>query len=1566
MLTSHNHVSQQGKTRSLRRSIARWSLIGTGILVVLVLLAVVVLRVGFHGERLARLVENQANSRIRGRIEVGSIDWSLSDLPKVATGGWMKLTLRDVKVYEDEEKKTLLLRVPRATAEVDVHGVMFGRHDITLRRVTIPDGGWVLIREVSEPYPMHRFDTKVVSLVSAFYPADLKTSYFAGISARTSPIFDLRDFTVANLDMDLEFGEEGAFKAQLRNINGKGYLYSNGSDPLAIKLYYSLEPTAESATIVTGGQTLGLRDIEIAELHQLPANWPRDSMPRDIEWQASAITTNGAHVSVTGGLLDQWGSYFGGKYAITVNVDKAGRLASKLSDGLASGEDLSIKLDITGPMLRPRYEVVLSDLDLTVPVREDKPPLQLSLARFRATFDDATSEGEIENTVARGLGGEMQISATFGVDPLLFDLYVNIPKPFRIGTYLPPRLRRITGSRLAGRLHAFGSGDVQRIDKLDVRLGRAHLQGELVREGGASIQAKRLKVTLGKTVVTSRGWLDYATKRFDMRIGFASEDLTRWLATFQVPPVASAIRRGTAHVHGAFDDPIASASFSAHGVTVVQRVDASVAYRAGLVTLTRASSDALTGTLLATGQVRLGEIPQILAFDTRAHHLDLSKIPVVGRMLKGLVNAHVTAKGPTNRPHARLAACTDRFEFAGDSYSWLRANVHAKPSGDTSLDLVVRRSLAGAPPSAPCATPRAAAPAIAPPDVPHAGSLELHARIDRKRRLAGTAALAGLPIESIALLGGPDHSPAGGTFATSTLTLGGTTKAPTVDGDFYVTQAWYGTALLGNARIGLKPIGRAKLAIKGDLFDGQLTISGTLGTEPPYDADITLDVRRVELDRLAPAVAKEYNARGWVSGSFHLKTALMGTAPPQVTAHLTELELVVSSTDSRGRPAPLRLRNKTPLHITFDGTRATLSPAILRGPAGDFHVGGWATADKLAMKLDGKLSADLLAPYLHDYFDAVYGTIQLSATITGKPSDPQLVATIEFDPQNDLQKRAVSVQPTGQDGLVTIPSGLIRVTNKNISVTGLRIQVVDSMSKKEKAALSVSGNVELENRKPKRWSMSVEGELAGKMLLVAAPTAFSAADGSALLYVGLSGKNAMPDINGTLTFKHPGVCSDKSVCLDDSECSGGENDGVCRSAAQPLSVTPRGLRRSITLTDGSVSFTDSEVSFDSIATLFDDEGKIVLRDGIVRIKNKQLDKLDVTLDATSVPFRIAKQIDLSISAENIRISGDARTLDIGGGGVVEIVDGRYTRKFNMIKDGIQPARTEISSKPFYEGVPLLANAKLDLQLQTRAFRVKNNIANIQLNGAVNVTGTLATPKFNGNIRVEEGSFKIPGIRARFTRTSGSIAFSKLKRFPEDTPVLNINSESNYRDSSGQEHLITLFLRGPLSSLNWDLNTSSGLNKAQTITLLLSGRTPQEVRQSLGDQGVGSDPNRLNSNADATSNFYDQVVKDVAGDFISLLLEDKLRNLTDLDVARIEFSTGSIAFHGEKNLLKNLRFLIDLERTLTGQRLGGSLQFKITDILSLEGSVLSRSYDDVLLTDYAAGQARFVWRTTLGL
>ena len=75
---------------------------------------------------------------MRGRIEIQSIEWPMSALPKVVSGGWLPVTLKNVAVWDGEGER--VLRTEKVTGELDLHSLMFGRHDFVLRKVTMHGG----------------------------------------------------------------------------------------------------------------------------------------------------------------------------------------------------------------------------------------------------------------------------------------------------------------------------------------------------------------------------------------------------------------------------------------------------------------------------------------------------------------------------------------------------------------------------------------------------------------------------------------------------------------------------------------------------------------------------------------------------------------------------------------------------------------------------------------------------------------------------------------------------------------------------------------------------------------------------------------------------------------------------------------------------------------------------------------------------------------------------------------------------------------------------------------------------------------------------------------------------------------------------------------------------------------------------------------------------------------------------------------------------------------------------------------------------------------------------------
>ncbi len=1162
------------------------------------------------------------------------------------------------------------------------------------------------------------------------------------------------------------------------------------------------------------------------------------------------------------------------------------------------------------PCCAPRYAIEARGLELELPLR-DGEPLRLQVPHLVAGYSDAVAEGYLTETLAYGLGGQMRLSGTFSMTPYTFDLRLATREPLELAPLLPPKVVDAVGSRLTGELHVFGDGQVQHLDELELSLGRAKLSGGLVLTSEA-LWAQGLRVRLGSSALTLRGRIDTAAEQLDLRYAVDSRDLPRWLGYVGVPEVARALS-GSGRIRGSYTDPRVTAALRLSGVPIVDTVAATLSYAGGQIALRRAETAGLGGTVSASGVLDLNARPKLRNAQLRASGLDLGRLPLLGPYVTGRLDATLSASGSPDRLRLQASASTDALTVAGDRFGVVSLEA-STADGAAELALHLERDAGGV--------------------------LDLQAVVDQALELGGQLRVRGLPLQSLPLgAKSPAESPVGGTL-NAEFALSGTARAPLAEGVISVARGWVGSAFLGVAELRVEPAGAGLMRVRGRVMQGKAEVEGTVGTAAPYPANLQITLRRVELDQFAPELAARYGVRGWVSGTLSLDTPLEPTGQrlPSGQLRLTEAVLVVDNDDSAGRPAPLRLRNAGAVDLDFDGsTLMFVEPATFDGPGGSFTVQGSARVDALALHLAGNVALAMLEPYARDTFDEISGSLEVAVDVTGSLAEPRLQALIDIS--------ELAVRPAGQDAVVSVPAGRIQLTNDQIAVTGIDVNVVDAFSG-ERATLTVAGGVALDDFEPAMWALNVEGQLAGKMLLVAAPRVFSQASGTAQLSLAIIGAGDTPDIHGSIEF----------------------------DTARPFTITPRGLRRELTFTTGALSFTESRVQFDNVGGLIDDEGRFIIglgsdceeatpvRCSEVSLANWQPVEVDVTVSADGLPFRVPKTLELTLNLVGVRIVGGAEGVDIAG--TIEVVDGRYMRDFNL-GEALRPTTgPSVPEEPFYEQVPMLANANLDLALDVRAFFVQNNIANIELGGAIAVAGTPAEPRLDGEIQVEQGAFKLQGMRARFSRTRGSVAFSGFKRFPEDTPVLDITSESDYRDPSGQDHLITLDIEGTLSALQWELGTSAGLNKAQTITLLVSGRTPDEVRRSIGDQAPGRDPRRIDPSTAPTESYSDQLLKDLAGDFISLLVEDTLRNITSLDVARLEIGTGSIGFHGEKRVFKNLRFLGDLEQTLRGRTYSARGELRLSDALSVEGEILNKDFADEVEQDVSDERIGIVYRFLL--
>jgi hypothetical protein len=284
-----------------------------------------------------------------------------------------------------------------------------------------------------------------------------------------------------------------------------------------------------------------------------------------------------------------------------------------------------------------------------------------------------------------------------------------------------------------------------------------------------------------------------------------------------------------------------------------------------------------------------------------------------------------------------------------------------------------------------------------------------------------------------------------------------------------------------------------------------------------------------------------------------------------------------------------------------------------------------------------------------------------------------------------------------------------------------------------------------------------------------------------------------------------------------------------------------------------------------------------------------------------------------------------------------------------------------SSDLFWEEVPMLGKVELALKVDVRQMKVEDNIADIDLVGRLSVAGTPRDPRIGGTIVVQRGNFRMQGTRASFTRTKGTIEFNQVKRFPTDNPTLDIQSEADYRDPTGRDHLITLRVNGPLSALTWDLMTSTGYDKSQTFALIFLGRTPEQVRQSIGDNTVGIDPTRIDPTTNPSAGAADQLIKDFAGNWVSLLLGNSLEQITGLDVLSFQVAFGSIGIRGEKKILENVNAVFEYEQTVLGSTVNAHVELRTPFRVTLRGAYLNKNFDSEAEEDIQDRQLKLVYR-----
>jgi hypothetical protein len=524
---------------------------------------------------------------------------------------------------------------------------------------------------------------------------------------------------------------------------------------------------------------------------------------------------------------------------------------------------------------------------------------------------------------------------------------------------------------------------------------------------------------------------------------------------------------------------------------------------------------------------------------------------------------------------------------------------------------------------------------------------------------------------------------------------------------------------------------------------------------------------------------------------------------------LPDLRVTFDGEAQDGSVRTMVVKNDAPIRIGFDGPTSviTVGSFHLGGDAGTIAVAGFVGPNDSKASVKAILDLSIVQFLARSGLQSSHGSLLVDAEMSGPMAAPKIGAVVDF--------KGTELRPQGFAEAILIPTGRLEVTNRQdgkaeANLRQLRVQVAGG-------DLLLAGRVGLGNDwKPKEIRGGLAGELPAKIAEIAAPAAVAEPSGSLGLLANVSGTAQAPIIDGSIMIPLTGI-----------------------------ELTVRKLAQ-IKLLGGKINFDQTRVGIDNIRAKID-EGTLSLN-GAIDLKEKfKVDNIDLKIRGREIPYRLPGTLFISVSPR-IDIGGDLTGLTVGG--KVDIVECEVTQQVDLGKflqrktvsttgDATGPKRRQ---KGPVAPNPIVVNTELDIEIASPGgISVRNNLADLKLDAALKIGGSPVEPEIAGQVRFMGGGFKVPFWQGRFDRTSGAITFYPGRELGVDSPEFNIRSENDLIDAADVQHLVLMVVTGTPEKPIIDLSTqNTGLNFAQTITLLTTKRAPTELRNELkgAQQGGG--------------------------------------------------------------------------------------------------------------------------------
>ncbi|MCC6749492.1 MAG: translocation/assembly module TamB domain-containing protein [Deltaproteobacteria bacterium] len=1387
-----------------------------------------------NDERLASYLAEKLNPHIRGRMKIGRVHWSPRAVVDIALGASHPLEVEHFYTFDPAGREVLYVR--RATARMDLLALL------TRGEIRIHDG---------------RVEGVRCAIVEGKQPdGGAEVGLVAAFSARVrkpgrGPRIRIRNVRIDRGQLVLGFP---SWRLRLHDFALREAHYGwNGGPSAKEGMIFGSQVRAPRGVLEVAGRKVPLTEVQVAHFDTSEAQ-PMEAM---IDLQAQV---RGSPLRVTGRMIQFFGQH--PRIDLGFNSQRGKGVLAEVSGQAVEGRS-AFGLRMRGPILRPVIEGWIAEAELgrgptalarlggRFRFRTDRP--MLDLQHVHGTFLEGQVSGRAQmNFVDRRWDGELRLA---GVAPA--PLHAALGGKMEGVLRLQGQTAPLFSAAANVNVHWDRGGQLRDAwpRHLQVR-GRTHLTPTILDLAGMTVSAE------GNSL-HARGSVSLVQRRVNLQLGIDLPALGSSLARRRRAAAVESLT-GALHVTGRWPRLAAQGSVSAKRVGYrglrFPLVSSAVEVSRGVVHLRKLRADGLGGEIrgaaslaLFTPELRWQRAPTVEGH-LQVVGLDLGTLGLP-RRVQGRGNADLQLSGPLGQPKGVATIQLPVATVDGQSYRNVRLRLGLLPDRVSVYEGRLPRADGGT--------------LSVWGDLHFDGALDL--RVSAQNfPVRGIPGVPELPVPLAGRINGK-------------VELSGTVEDPRLAGTVHLEDARVRRMPLGSGALTLAP-GSDTIRVTGRFFGGLLRLDGYVMMRGQRSLNLTLDVQRFPIERLAEEIRTLGDVRGTASGRVRLRAdAERGLT--EADARFSELRLGM-----RYRPPGLytvrtvQLSNRDDVVLRYrDGLLKVTDAQLVSSVPGravhdaEFVLGGWLSTRQADLRLRGRLTLKLAEFFLARRVRWVSGDARADLRLSGPWQAVKLEGALElakvlvrlpkFDPRIEVPYARVQLVP-----------GALRVPVIRLSVGGQE--------------LAAQGQLNLDRFRPTTVEASVAGAVNVELLELFFPEQFTRAAGVVKVNARLAGPLADPRVVGSLRVER-------------------------------VELSPRGWGRTLTLNRGHVALQNHLLY--AVRPLHGtyDEGSIRIG-GEVRLDRWEPVDIYLELVGSGIPQRKPKTY-LAEANLNVRLLGDARSLELRGD--VDLVDGRYIREFDIVRQAFLRPRTFEEEHPFWKGNSLLTN--LGLQLRVRAtgqLLVTNRYGKLGMTGALSVSGTLSEPRLEGIVRMEEGKFRIPFLRGEYTLERGEIVFDK--NADPDHAEANLVAETQHEDRNGSVYQIKLMLRGPLTQMRMSLASVPTLDQGQILALLTLGRTTEQFRQELttgqqrGSGAVGA--------ADAQ-------LKEFSGQFLSSILEDPIKQVTGLDLARLEVGTESVQVKGCKKFGRYVDVCGEYEKGLAGQsRVEGRAEGRIHDYLRLIG------------------------------